>query len=170
MDGRCYPTSEHAFQAHKFLPHAPELCYARPSNLVFGSSVVSSQTGVQQGDPLGPLLFPLVLQPLLFNLAGRTGDIKLDLVFLISMMFAWRAQPLPFPAPFKSSRLLPHGLGFASAQESHVLRASVSSHLLILVAGMQSSADVSAFPIYFELNSECNFDYAILKYLKVQHH
>jgi len=43
-------------------------CYAAPSVLKFGQHVVSSQMGPQQGDPLGPLLFCLPLQPALQSL------------------------------------------------------------------------------------------------------
>ena len=42
---------------------APELfpqlfsCYSAPSSLYFNDTVIRSPEGVQQGDPLGPLLF-----------------------------------------------------------------------------------------------------------------
>ena len=41
--------------------------YADASSLRFGSHVVVSDEGVQQGDPLGPLLFCAVIHPLLTN-------------------------------------------------------------------------------------------------------
>ena len=37
--------------------------------------------GVQQGDPLGPFLFSLTLQPLLKELAERRAPDTLELVF-----------------------------------------------------------------------------------------
>ena len=40
-----------------------EWCYSRHSRLLFHGDVLTSETGVQQGDPLGPLLFALALQP-----------------------------------------------------------------------------------------------------------
>ena len=39
-------------------------CYRQASNLQFGDTVLQSSSGVQQGDPLGPLLFAAAIQPL----------------------------------------------------------------------------------------------------------
>lgn len=46
--------------------HFPSLsrCYVKPSNLQFGTAILKSSAGVQQGDPLGPLLFAAALRPL----------------------------------------------------------------------------------------------------------
>ena len=39
-------------------------CYQQPTSLQFGDILLQSSAGVQQGDPLGPLLFAAGLQPL----------------------------------------------------------------------------------------------------------
>ena len=44
------------------------VCYGSSSNLTFRDMVLMSMQGVQQRDPLGPLLFALLLQPILKKL------------------------------------------------------------------------------------------------------
>lgn len=57
--------------------NVPELlpfCYSAYRNvsmLKFGQKLVPSQEGIQQGDPLGPLLFCLTIQPILQNLVSE---------------------------------------------------------------------------------------------------
>ena len=56
---------------------APELftfilsAYTDPSALYCGDQVIMSSEGVQQGDPLGPLLFCLTIQPLVLKLSSE---------------------------------------------------------------------------------------------------
>ena len=46
------------------------LAYQQTSILKYGQQAIDSQEGVQQGDPLGPLLFCLAVHPLLSSLAS----------------------------------------------------------------------------------------------------
>lgn len=56
-------------------------CYAHPSYLHFGSSTtVLSAGGVQQGDPLGPLLFAAAIQPIVKEL--QAGPLDMTLFYL----------------------------------------------------------------------------------------
>ena len=55
---------------YSVLPELASYChlaYADASTLKFGSFSLLSQMGPQQGDPLGPLLFCLPLQPILMS-------------------------------------------------------------------------------------------------------
>ena len=60
-------------------------CYRQPTRLQFGDHVLHSSTGVQQGDPLGPLLFSVALQPLARAL--RNGSLT---------TVSWRVTWLPW--------------------------------------------------------------------------
>ena len=68
---------------HQFpgLSRWAEWCYAQPSKLYFGSETISSEKGVQQGDPLGPMLFALAIQPLLKDLSRGYSPEALQLVY-----------------------------------------------------------------------------------------
>ncbi|XP_026456690.1 uncharacterized protein LOC113357496 [Papaver somniferum] len=48
-----------------------EFCYSTPARLYYNDSVLSSSQGVQQGDPLGPILFALALHPLAEKIASH---------------------------------------------------------------------------------------------------
>lgn len=50
-------------------------CYGEASYLQFGGSVLQSAGGVQQGDPLGPLLFAAAVQPLATQLQQSSLDL-----------------------------------------------------------------------------------------------
>jgi len=59
------------------ITHVPEifkfchLAYGDASFLKFNSHLISSQEGVQQGDPLGPLLFCLAIHPILLSFTSE---------------------------------------------------------------------------------------------------
>jgi hypothetical protein len=59
-----------------------EFCYAQPAKLFFGEALLLSMAGVQQGDPLGPLLFSLVLHPLAERIAKEFPDLDLSVWYL----------------------------------------------------------------------------------------
>ena len=58
-----------------------EFCYASPARLYYGDHTLWSCQGVQQGDPLGPLPFALVLHPLLCRIRD-TFDLCLHAWYL----------------------------------------------------------------------------------------
>ena len=63
---------------------APELfpfiysAYAKPSHLFCGDQVIQSAEGVQQGDPLGSLLFCMTIQPVVLNFRSEFRVFYLD--------------------------------------------------------------------------------------------
>ena len=52
--------------------------YSNPSCLFVGKSILQSSEGMQQGDPLGPLLFSLTIHDMLRQLKGKFGVFYLD--------------------------------------------------------------------------------------------
>src|SRR5579872_5619563 len=73
-------------EVSKRIPELYKFCYLSyscPASLKFGEWTIESQEGVQQGDPLGPILFCLTIHPLLSSLSsilteGFLGDITLS--------------------------------------------------------------------------------------------
>ena len=53
-----------------------ECCYGAQLALHFGDVIIPSCSGVQQGDPLGPLRFSRALQPLLESIKAEVPAIK----------------------------------------------------------------------------------------------
>lgn len=53
-------------------------CYGTQSKLMFGDSEINSCVGCQQGDPLGPAIFSLAIQPFITNLKSKFNMWYLD--------------------------------------------------------------------------------------------
>ena len=59
-----------------------EYCYSTSPLLFVENETILSSAGVQQGDPLGPLLFALALQPLLRRIRDSCPNLKLNAWYL----------------------------------------------------------------------------------------
>ena len=57
-------------------------CYGDHSKLWAGGRIIESQSGTQQGDPLGPLFFCLLLRRVSAEICHRWPDLKLHIWYL----------------------------------------------------------------------------------------
>ena len=68
--------------------HCPDMyawvawCYQEHTHLVFHDDVIMSAEGVQQGDPLGPLIFSLVVHELVLLIQGECPELDLHAWYL----------------------------------------------------------------------------------------
>lgn len=69
----------------KFLKKNVQVCFhlfhnakVTKSFLCYGQNIIMSEEGVQQGDPFGPLLFCLVIQPIINNITSPVNAWYLD--------------------------------------------------------------------------------------------
>jgi hypothetical protein len=78
---------------HPWLSPWVEYCYARPSDLQHYDNIVPSQEGTQQGDPLGPFLFAVVLQ-LVVRVLQEDPSLDLNMWFLDDGTIGGKASAL----------------------------------------------------------------------------
>eukprot|EP00973_Karenia_brevis_P032028 4419868-Karenia_brevis.AAC.1 len=126
-----------------------EWCYTEPSHLFFGTHTISSESGVQQGDPLGPLLFSLALQPVLRDLhASRTeGGLQLVYSYLDDCCLAGEASAVA--TALSHLKQAANGIG---------LVLNTDKCELIPVAGGSSTVSRSLFPPDMIIREDGNFE------------
>ena len=127
-------------------------CTCPHTNLWYGGESIGSQSGVQQGDPLGPLPFCLALQPLLQRLKEVHGNNGLDLAFgyLDDCVLAGSATTV--------------ALAFDDLQRAAAaigLKVSMGRDKSLLVPCAGQSADLSnaVFPAQREVQTDGNFEF-----------
>ena len=124
-------------------------CYTEPSHLICGQQSIDSQSGVQQGDPLGPLLFALALQPVLEQLKAGSSPGGLQMVFsyLDDLCLAGEQRAVAQAVA-----------ALNSASERIGLKLNSEKCEIIPCAGLHHAVDPSLFPDSFEFKSEGNFE------------
>ena len=95
-----------------------DTCYRHDSNLVAGDSLIHSQRGVQQGDPLGPSLFALAIHPSVTASAQLAetrfpGDLDFNAFFLDDGVIAGRSPAVQLALSSLETRLHDIGLNIA---------------------------------------------------------
>ena len=113
-------------------------CYGAASILRFGKHTIPSSQGIQQGDPLGPLLFSTALQPALRKAAKC--PVELCFSYLDDAVLAGEAHAVAAALRVFQAEAAAAGL---------VLEPSKCE--LVLVAGDASTVDLSVFPASFSV-------------------
>ena len=96
----CFNLLDREVGMEEVAAHFPEIlawtktCYGKPSHLMFGDFLISSERGWHQGDPLAALLCCLVLLPLIKKIKEKVPDLKVQAWFLDDGTFVGREEDL----------------------------------------------------------------------------
>jgi len=138
-------------QTRERLPGASrwaEWCYGSSSNLYFGDSIIPSEVGVQQGDPMGPALFALGIHPILERVAADGGaDLDVTMAYLDDVVVAGEAS-----AVVRSLATVIRLAGEVG------LEVSWEKCLLVPAAVAGASFDVSVFPPELGVSLDRSFE------------
>ena len=126
-----------------------EWCYSSPSNLFFGPETISSERGVQQGDPLGPLFFSLALQPILHRVNEGRSDhgLQLSFSFLDDLVLAGEQLAVSHAFHFVMDLARQIGLTF-----------NTNKCEIIPTAGPNAQIDINLFPDGIKYREDGNFE------------
>merc|ERR1711994_1227579 len=70
------------------------VCYGGPSHLIFGDHVLQSSVGLQQGDPMSPTIFGIVLLPVCLRIQQEVPSVRLNAWYLDDSHILGRKQEL----------------------------------------------------------------------------
>ena len=125
-----------------------EWTYGRHSRLLFGDACLSSEAGVQQGDPLGPLLFARALHPALQAARAGPAPPSLALAFLDDVCLAGDYRHVAASL----ARL-------AAAARQVGLELNPSKCELVVCGGADHCVDTSLFPAGVQVNGRGAFSF-----------
>ena len=116
----------------------------------FGQHIVASANGVQQGDPIGPLLFSLALQPILHRVNVRRSDHGLQLAVSYLDDFILAGEQLAVAQAFHYVRDQARRIG---------LEFNTTKCEIIPTAGNNSQINRTLFPPDISYMEDGNFEF-----------